>query len=62
MDDCRYDTLKLLYTFCKITHFIDKHAKNDAKKSNDEQCYALLNDIEATLNKYIEQLNSMICK
>jgi hypothetical protein len=62
MDDCRYNTLKILYEFCKTSHFIKMHAKNDAKKVGDEKCYKFLEQLEKDLEKYTTQLNEMICK
>lgn len=62
VNDCKYDKIKLLYELCKITHFIEKHAENDAKKVNDEEFHKLLGEMESQLEKYIERLNSMICK
>lgn len=62
INDCKYDKVKLLYKFCRISHFIKKHAKDDAKKAGDEKFHTLLNDIEAIIEKYNKQLNDMICK
>lgn len=60
--DCEYDKLKLLYKFCKIRHFIDKHAEVDAKKIGDEAFHKLLVEVDGQLDKYIEQLHAMVCK
>ena len=62
INDAYYDKLKLLYKFCKINHFITKHASEDAKKEHDEQFEKFLKEITPTLQKYIQQLDTMIKK
>jgi hypothetical protein len=61
LNDCKYDKIKLLYEFSKVAHFIEKHAESDSKKANDPEFNKFLDEIEAQLEKYIEQLNKMIC-
>lgn len=62
ISDCHYNTLKLLYQFCKLSHFIKMHAKNDAKKEGDEKCLKFLEQLEKDIEKYSAQLSEMACK
>lgn len=62
IDDCHYDKLKLLYKFCRISHFIKMHAKNDAKKNGDEKFNKFLEQLEKEVEKYTTQLNELVCE
>lgn len=62
LGDCHYDQCKLLYQYSKILHFIKKHALPDATKSKDDACITLLQNMEKTLEKYVDQLCVMVCK
>ena len=57
-----YDKVKLLHKLSCIAWFIDKHAKEDARKENDAECLALLEGLEKDITKYTEKLHKIICK
>lgn len=61
LKNCHYDNIKILYQLSCTAWFIEKHAKVDAQKENNTVCIELLNNLEKDLQKYIEQLNNMIC-
>jgi hypothetical protein len=61
LSDSHYDQIKILYKFSKMLHYIEKHAKDNAKKAGDEKFHKLLNEIEEQLEKFVSQLNDMIC-
>jgi len=60
LDNCFYDQVKLLHDLSCTRWFIDKHAKKDAKKADDNKCYVLLEKLERDLDKYIVELKEMV--
>ncbi len=62
LHDIAYDKTKLLYKFCKILHFIERHGEPDAKAAGDNEFHKLLDNIEKDLKKHAEQLKNMLCK
>jgi hypothetical protein len=58
LSNIEYDKVKLLYEFSKIIHFIEKHAKDDAKE--DKEFSALLLDLEKQVGGHIEKLHKLI--
>ncbi|MCX5922090.1 MAG: hypothetical protein NTX86_02070 [Candidatus Dependentiae bacterium] len=62
LSDCKYDKLKLTYKLCKMLHFIDKHAKDDAKKEKDVEFQKTLDEMSRTLTTLVEKLLTMTCK
>ncbi len=60
LDDCFYDQIKILHDLSCIHWFIDKHAKEDAKKASNDKCYALLEKLEKDLEKYLIALKEMV--
>ncbi|MGB8366993.1 MAG: hypothetical protein WCD44_01410 [Candidatus Babeliales bacterium] len=60
LDNCFYDKVKLLHNLSCTSWFIDKHAKEDAKKAGDDKLIALLEKLEQDLHKYVDSLKKMI--
>jgi hypothetical protein len=62
LSDCYYDKIKLLYQFSRLLHFIERHGNNDAQRESDPHFETLLNYIKQDLQKYIGELEKIICK
>jgi len=54
LKDCRYDKIKLIYEMSKLAWFIEKHAKENAKKENDNACHAACQELLKDLERHIE--------
>jgi hypothetical protein len=62
LSDGKYDKIKLTYELAKMLHFIEKHAKADAKKEGDKEFYRTLEMVEKQLSSLIEHLHTMACE
>ncbi|MFC1841838.1 hypothetical protein ACFLYA_02085 [Candidatus Dependentiae bacterium] len=56
LDDCKYDKVKLLHEISSITWFLENHAKQNAKKVGDTECYDLYENLIKDLDKNIGKL------
>lgn len=62
MEDCRYDTVKIVYKLCRLSWFIEKHAKDDASKVGHEECLSNITELNNDLKKHIEIFKKLMCK
>ncbi len=60
LDNCFYNKIKLLHDLSCVRWFIDKHAKEDAKKAGDTKFYALLENLERDLEGYVDALKKLV--
>lgn len=60
LDNCFYDKTKLIYKLSKAAWFIDKHAKENAKKAKDKECVKALEKLQKELEKQIAMLKEML--
>ena len=60
LNNCTYDKIKILHELCCVLWFIKKHALRDAE--NDQACKSFLQNLEKDLEKYVNELQTMICK
>jgi len=57
---CTYDKVKLLHELSSLLWFIENHAKSDAQKAEDKQCYEVLEKLAKDLEKYVAQLHDSL--
>lgn len=62
LDNCLYDKIKILHHVSCILWFIEKHAKEDAKKTNDTECLKILEELEKDLEKHVKNLKKIVCQ
>lgn len=62
LDHCMYDKVKLLHELSSLLWFIQKHAKDDAKQSDNGQCQEAFEKLAQDLEKHIHELEKTICK
>jgi len=60
LDDCFYNQIKLLHDLSCIRWFIEKHAKKDALRADDNKCHTLLEKLEKDLKNYVIELKETI--
>lgn len=58
----RYHKIQLLYKLSKILKKIECDIEDEAKKANDTEFYALVEEIEKQLEIFVKKLDLMICK
>ena len=56
-----YDKIKLLHQLSCITWFIEKHAKDNAVKAQDDELATLLEKIETDIEQYTHALYDQLC-
>lgn len=59
ISDVEYNTLKILYTLTKTSHFIHNHAIQDALKIKDTQLHMLLENLNNDLKKHIVAIKKL---
>lgn len=62
MDNCSYNKIKLLHELSKLTGFIDKYGRKDAKSAKHQGCHQLLNQLHQDLHGHMEKLRKEIGK
>lgn len=62
MNNDQYDKIKIAHELSCIAWFIEKHAKENAKKLNDKECLATFEEIQKFAEKYAEKLKELIGK
>lgn len=62
MDNCTYNKMKLLHELSKLTGFIEKHAKEDAKASKHNSCVKAIDALHADLLKHIKTIQAELGK
>jgi len=60
LDNCTYDIIKLLYKLSSELWFIQKHAKDNAKKIKDTECLKTLEMVEKDLERNIKRLSKFL--
>jgi len=60
LEDCNYNKVRLLHDLSRLTQFLKKHAKKDAKKGKHGECHKLYLDLEKDLEKHIGELSKAI--
>ena len=59
LDNSHYNKIKLMHDLSGLLWFIKKHAHEDAQKAQDKACADFLKQLEADLNKHVEQLTQI---
>ena len=59
LKDCRYDKIKLIYKMSKLAWFIDKHARENAKKENNDACHTACQGLLKDLERHIKIFNDL---
>ncbi|MFC1842424.1 hypothetical protein ACFLYU_02085 [Candidatus Dependentiae bacterium] len=62
LDNCKYDKVKLLHEMSSIAWFLEKHAKENANKADDKECFTIYQNMLQDLEKHIQVLKSTISK
>jgi hypothetical protein len=62
MDNCTYNKTKLLHEMAKLTGFIEKYAKKDAKSAKHGKCSKMINDLHKDLKKHMDTLSKALGK
>ena len=62
MNNDKYNKVKILSDLSALCWFIEQHALIDAKKENDQECMALLENIKKDLDKHITTVEKSTCK
>lgn len=62
LDKVTYDKIKIIYELSKVCWFIEKHAKNDAKSTGDQELLASLTALQNDLEKHIEKIQNVMCR
>ncbi len=62
LQDAIYDKVKLLHGLSCLSWFVEKHARDNAKKAGDSELSALLESLQADLDKSIDKLQANVCK
>jgi len=62
LDNCRYDKVKLLHEISSIAWYLEKHAKENAEKAGDKECYAIYDTMLKDLEEHIQVLKEAIRK
>ncbi|MEW5897267.1 MAG: hypothetical protein AB1668_06230 [Nanoarchaeota archaeon] len=60
MDNCTYNKLKLIHEMSRLTGFIDKFARKDAKQTKHKGCDALVEEVYKDLKKSIRKLHKAV--
>lgn len=60
LKDCNYNKAKLLHYLSKLLSFIQRHAKEDAKKDGHKECAVMYEELEADLEKHINNLKEAV--
>lgn len=61
IDNCTYDKIKLAHKLSCIAWFIEKHAKENAKKAGDKECLAALEQIQKYAEEHAAKLKELVC-
>jgi len=62
LDDCKYDKVKILHEISSAAWYLEKHAKENAEKAGDHECYELYDALQTDLEKHIQALKQAISK
>lgn len=62
LDNCSYNTIKLLHQLSGVLWFIKKHGIEDAAKAGDTECLVMFEQLEKDLQEHIEHLQDLVCK
>jgi len=62
LDDCKYDKVKILHEVSSMAWYLEKHAKENAEKAGDKECYALYDNMIKDLEKHIAVLRETLKK
>jgi hypothetical protein len=62
LNDCRYDKIKVMHELSCLEWFLAKHACQDAKKANHDECAKLFESLQRDIKNYLEKLDQLLCK
>ncbi len=60
LNNCNYNKVRLLHDLSRITWYLDKHAKADAKKEGHELCHVMCEEMKHDLEKHMEKLRMAV--
>lgn len=60
LNDCNYNKVRLLRDLSRIVWYLQKHAKEDAKKAGHETCHAMCEELEKDLEEHIGKITQTI--
>lgn len=60
LSDCKYNKIKLLHELSSIVWFLDKCCIGDAQKSGGPSCCELFKELQADLEKRIQQIENAL--
>ena len=60
LNNCNYNKVRLLHDLSRIVWYLEKHAKNDAKKAGHTLCDPLCDEVKADLQTHIDKLRIAI--
>ena len=62
MHNCKYDKIKIAHKLSALAWFIEKHGKDDAKKSGDSECISAMEALQKDLLKHLAVFEKLMCK
>ena len=62
MDDCTYNKIKLLHDMSRISGFIEKHCREDARRAKHKDCQQIIDHLHKDLTVHMEGLRVILAK
>ena len=60
LSDCNYNKVRLLTDLSRISGYLERHAKEDAKKAGHVLCANMCDEIKLDLDRHIEKLRMAV--
>ncbi len=60
MDNCTYNKFKLIHELSRLTGFIERYGRKDARAAKHGQCEKALEALHQDLHKHMEQLRKQL--